>query len=125
MAGILLVNTLMYVYLIEAVGTGLVKIGTANQPKLRLVELACGSPAPLVLLGMFDGDRKTERAVHVLFASLRAHHEWFHDRNIIRVYFAQQPTWRLTEPKRPTKPRRRPPAVQYAYVPMTQVRETT
>lgn len=67
------------VYIVEAVGTGLYKIGyTAVSIDSRLSGLQTGSPIPLrVACFIRGGDRDTEALLHGRFASDRVHGEWF------------------------------------------------
>jgi Meiotically Up-regulated Gene 113 (MUG113) protein len=83
----------MFVYLIEALGTGLVKIGYSSNPKLRLAGLVGGSAAWLKLVGYFGGTLEDEQELHRQFKELREHHEWFRDDEAIRLAFASHPTW--------------------------------
>jgi hypothetical protein len=66
------------VYFIAA-ATGPVKIGfTEGKIAIRLSGLQCGSPVPLVVLGVFAGTRADEAALHKHLAAVRSHGEWFH-----------------------------------------------
>lgn len=99
----------MYVYLIEAVSVGLVKIGFSGDPEARLRDLAGSSPVELWLVGYFKGDLDMEQRLHALFASHHAHHEWFEDCDAIRDFFFAHPTWRELDqgnPVRRSGPRR-------------------
>lgn len=68
-----------YVYFIEAVGVGLIKIGLANCVRKRLASLTPASPVPLRLMCKTPTDRvgTLEKELHVRFAEHRAHGEWF------------------------------------------------
>lgn len=68
-----------HVYFIRATVTGLVKIGCASDPAGRLKALQIGSAETLDLLAVWrDAGRDGEREMHELFASFRAHGEWFY-----------------------------------------------
>lgn len=64
-----------YVYFMQ--GAGLVKIGVANDVGKRMRDLQCGSPILLSLIGFMVGDERHEKDLHVKFAHLRQHGEWF------------------------------------------------
>jgi hypothetical protein len=79
-----------YVYFIEAKGMGLIKIGwTANDVGGRLGDLACASPAELVVLGLREGAMAAERQLHRDFAEHRVRGEWFRDCPAIRDYIRE------------------------------------
>ena len=67
------------VYVIEAVGTDYVKIGSATDPGRRLAELQIGSPHELRLRYSFVAKdaHKSERALHKQFESCHVRGEWF------------------------------------------------
>lgn len=69
-----------WVYFIEAVGLGRVKIGHSSDPERRMASLATGSAVPLRLLARMQGGRDLEAALHERFAGLRVagvREEWF------------------------------------------------
>lgn len=71
-----------FVYFIQAMRLGLVKIGQARDPIGRLCELQVGSPDQLSLLGSIRcADTaeavNLERSLHSQFAADRSHGEWF------------------------------------------------
>lgn len=66
-----------YVYAVEAVESGRVKIGIAEDPAKRLQGHQVSSPERLRLLKVVPGDRKLERELHRRFADSRLHGEWF------------------------------------------------
>lgn len=56
-----------------------VKIGkTTGSPSSRISQLQTGCPFPIEVIATIPGVLKNERALHVRFAHLRAHGEWFH-----------------------------------------------
>lgn len=66
-----------YVYFIQAVHGGPIKIGTGTDPQRRLTQLQTGHPAQLQILAIVKGGVKLERELHDRFASVRIHGEWF------------------------------------------------
>ena len=68
-----------YVYLMEAVGLGYIKVGRAKDPFQRLRELQTGCPKPIVLRTCFLCENAAERegALHRKLAQFRSHGEWF------------------------------------------------
>ena len=71
----------MFVYAIGC-ELGLVKIGKANNPEMRLAALQTGSPVQLSILGIrqFDTPEQAiiaERELHTEFGAKRKHGEWF------------------------------------------------
>lgn len=74
----------MYVYFVTADGKkpSLIKIGKANDPAKRLIELQIGSPMRLRLIGSVkcrnaDHALQVEKFAHNLFWKQRRHGEWF------------------------------------------------
>lgn len=79
------------IYFIEAVGTGLVKIGFTNRwVSQRLRELQTTSPHHLQLLHAFEGTAGDERAAHVKFAKLHHRGEWFRFEAAIREFLEME-----------------------------------
>jgi hypothetical protein len=68
-----------YVYLMEAVGLGYIKVGRAKDPFQRLRELQTGCPKPIVLRMCFLCHNAAEReaALHKKLVKFRSHGEWF------------------------------------------------
>ncbi len=68
-----------YVYLMEAVGLGYIKVGRAKDPFQRLRELQTGCPKPIVIRFCFLCENAAERegALHRKLAQFRSHGEWF------------------------------------------------
>ncbi|QPJ96943.1 GIY-YIG nuclease family protein [Streptomyces clavuligerus] len=100
------------VYLIGAPGGGLVKVGTTTQLARRLRALQLSSPVPLAILWSAPGGRSMEAALHLRFAQLRQHGEWFDfgsDNPVLKVEEAitaglpeipaQQPSHRVIPPR--------------------------
>jgi len=64
------------VYIARA-SNGLLKIGTTDNIKKRLISLRTSSPLPIELLAMFEGGLVEERQCHTRFAAFRKHGERF------------------------------------------------
>jgi hypothetical protein len=66
------------VYFVQAGLAGRpIKIGYAQEMCRRLVHLQLGCPEPLEVLLAVGGGRELERELHLRFAHLRIHQEWF------------------------------------------------
>lgn len=65
------------VYLIRDATTGLVKIGSSQDPGARLRSLQTGSGTELELIGWLDGTERRERELHAEYADARVRGEWF------------------------------------------------
>jgi hypothetical protein len=65
------------VYFVEAVGGGVVKIGTSMNVSQRLAQLQSGFPFELKLLRVLPGYLEEEKFFHDLFAEYRVRAEWF------------------------------------------------
>jgi hypothetical protein len=65
------------IYLIEALGTGFVKIGYSNNPSKRLSGLQTASPHDLTLFRVLPGEVEDEHDLHQRFSSHRVRGEWF------------------------------------------------
>jgi hypothetical protein len=66
------------VYFVQDLSGGLIKIGHTGNWRKRAQALCTGNGSPLVLLALIRrGGRKMEKALHVRFAHLRHHGEWF------------------------------------------------
>lgn len=68
-----------YVYLIQDTVSGLVKIGMATNPVLRLSGLQTGTANPLRLLHLIEAceARRLEAQLHEQYAAFRVSREWF------------------------------------------------
>lgn len=67
----------MPVYFIRAGDTGPVKIGWSHNPVARIRALDEGSPVPLQIIRLVDGNHQIERALHRRYRSLKLRREWF------------------------------------------------
>lgn len=66
------------VYVIrELHGDPSVKIGIADDPHARLIQLQRGNPRLLELVGHFAGTKRLERFIHRKLSPQRIHGEWF------------------------------------------------
>jgi hypothetical protein len=75
------------VYFIEAVGAGLVKIGTSTNVTQRLAQLQSGFPYELKLLRVLPGYLEEERFFHDLFTEFRMRAEWF-ESEVVKAWIA-------------------------------------
>ena len=92
-------NTQTMTYFIQGEKTGLIKIGTSNNPMHRLMELQIGSPDTLIMLKYVDSLTYPETELHQRFKHLRRHGEWFYpDPDLTRFINLLKP---FVEAKRP------------------------
>lgn len=97
------------IYFIQLGDNGRIRIGYSKDPTKRLKTLQTGVPDALNLLGVLNGDKAREEAIHQRFSDLRAHGEWF-EPSVELVDFIRQNTRTLevmlprrsTEVTRPT-----------------------
>lgn len=68
---------LAFVYFVREPLAGHIKIGVAKDVSARLETLQCAHPAELRVIGICDGGRTQEVALHKEFAHLRLRSEWF------------------------------------------------
>ena len=78
-----------YVYFIEAVGLGRIKIGKDDDPDSRLIALQADSPVPLRLLGETLGGVSLESKLHFEFSDSHIDHGWYHASGTIRSYIGR------------------------------------
>jgi hypothetical protein len=77
------------VYFIEAVGCDLIKIGvTRHMMWDRLRQIRSGSPVPVTVIGIIEGDAAIERQLHLRFRDLWSHGEWFRKADELTAYIA-------------------------------------
>lgn len=81
-----------YVYFIQGVDGGPIKIGITIDPEDRLQELQLGSPVMLCLRAVTKGGLRLERQLHTRFAEVRSHGEWFHPIPELLGYISNLPT---------------------------------
>lgn len=75
-----------YIYFVEAVGAGRIKIGFSANPEKRIRGLTTSSAHELKTLKVIEGELAQERSIHRRFAHLRTHLEWFQDAPELREY---------------------------------------
>jgi hypothetical protein len=66
-------------YIIQAECGGPIKVGIAQSPEARVVELQTGNPYPLRVIAQFDESANLEKVIHRQFADFRLSGEWFHE----------------------------------------------
>jgi hypothetical protein len=71
-------NSPTRVYFVQAMLSGLVKIGIATDPNGRLSSLRSGSPEPLELIASVPANKLFEQYLHGVFEPLHSHSEWYH-----------------------------------------------
>ena len=85
-----------WVYLVR--GAEAVKIGLTidADPLNRLAALQTGSPVPLQLIGLIQGNETHERELHSRFAQFRLHGEWFSGAGLaptLSEWFGEEGAW--------------------------------
>jgi hypothetical protein len=73
-----------YVYFVQGVDGGPIKIGWTQNPEQRLEQLQAATHEELRLLDYVLGDRRVERALHDLLSDYRVRGEWFDDCGPVR-----------------------------------------
>lgn len=66
-----------FVYFLQPQAGGLIKVGTATDPKQRVRCIAAMSPLPLKVLRLIYGGAKSEHLIHHYYEDERQHGEWF------------------------------------------------
>lgn len=72
-----------YVYFIQGLCGGAIKVGYSVNPEKRLKELQTGYPDTLTILLMIPGDEKIERHLHREFEASRLQGEWFRPDDLV------------------------------------------
>lgn len=67
----------MYIYFVEVVGEGVIKVGCTKYPKSRMKSFQCATFHTLHLIGAFPGTYSDEYAVKQRFADDCIRGEWF------------------------------------------------
>lgn len=77
-----------WVYVVEGELTGLMKIGIAAEPHLRMRSLQGGSPDRIRVLALFHEAKAgwAERDLHRRFDHARSHGEWFKPSDRMRAW---------------------------------------
>src|SRR5690349_2847954 len=78
-----------YLYFILDAERCAVKIGVAEDPRVRLRNLQVAHAVPLVFLGSFRGNESDEARLHYEFAKDRLLGEWFKDSALLRAVIAE------------------------------------
>lgn len=78
-----------YIYFVQGVDGGPVKIGWSENPEKRLEQLQAASPDQLRILDYIIGDRHHERALHGRLSEYRLRGEWFDDCPPVREAIAE------------------------------------
>ena len=73
-----------YVYFIEAIGLGQIRIGFSHEPEKLLSELLSSSPCELRLIGKIPGDEEEQKEIHSMLDDMRFKGEWFFATNKVR-----------------------------------------
>jgi hypothetical protein len=63
------------IYIVEAIGTGLMKIGRTNGLDRRIQAMQTDCPVEIKIL--FQTKEMSEKDIHRLFANFHSHKEWF------------------------------------------------
>lgn len=71
------VKPFTFIYFLQGVNGGPIKIGRADNPIQRRTEMQVGSPVILVLRRAVVGHPDDEKRIHEIFAKYRMHGEWF------------------------------------------------
>lgn len=66
-----------WIYFIQGLPRGPIKIGSTHDVKRRVADLQTGHPWKLRILGVCRGDIRLELELHERFAASRLHGEWF------------------------------------------------
>ena len=77
------------VYFVRSPATGLIKIGSSNDPHARVAALRTASGCELELLATMPGDFEQEFALHERFATSRRFGEWFEATDELMRYIAK------------------------------------
>lgn len=77
-----------FIYFIQGESGGLVKIGWATKPEVRMAHMQAHCPVTLRLLHFEPGNGKQERELHAKFAEFRKHGEWFEEAQAILDHIA-------------------------------------
>jgi len=78
-----------YIYFVEAVGQERIKIGKADNPEARVMQLQTGSAVELRLLGVIADQPSREAELHAAFAKDRVQGAWFPEHAELRDYIAR------------------------------------
>lgn len=79
------------IYFVRCSATGLVKIGYAANPWLRLSKMQSDNAGTLDIIALEEGDISREQALHHRFASERVRGEWFRFSPELQVHVQRLP----------------------------------
>lgn len=104
--GVSCLKTPGFVYFIQAEGGGLIKIGWATKPAVRVANMQMYCPIKLAILLHVTGDGAMERDLHKRFEASRRHGEWFEPTPDLLALVEE---WRSSPPPAPIWPEKKPP----------------
>lgn len=78
-----------YVYFIQCLHTGRVKIGHSVRPRRRFGEINSHSPTQLAMIGTIAGDRQREKEIHGQLMNSQLCGEWFAPSAEVRDFLAE------------------------------------
>lgn len=81
----------MTVYYVRSPAFGMVKIGYAENARLRFSKIQSDCPDTLILAAIEDGNEDLEADRHAQFADLRIRGEWFSDEGALRDHIESLP----------------------------------
>lgn len=71
------------VYIIRAIGVGMIKVGITTDVPRRFFELSSASPVPLEIVDLLEGvGFEAEKTIHNMMSAHRSHSEWFRESGI-------------------------------------------
>lgn len=79
------------VYFIRCRSTGLIKIGLSENPWSRMTKIQADNPGELDMLGIEEGGRAHETALHQRFADAHVRGEWHRETPALTGYLASVP----------------------------------
>lgn len=74
------------VYFIQAIDSGIIKIGQTTDIGKRLAALQTGCPEQLTVLKTMPGDKSIERLLHKKFSAANKQGEWFYPTDELLKY---------------------------------------
>ena len=74
------------VYIVRAVGTGMIKVGITAEVDRRLAEIRALCPVPVEIVDVLEGATfDVERTIHGLMSKHRSHGEWFFEAGALPI----------------------------------------
>jgi hypothetical protein len=80
------INNWSYVYFVQAINGGPIKIGSAHNVERRLRILQTGNPIDLVILHKTSGGHNLETFLHKEFKDININGEWFRNTDKLLSY---------------------------------------